>query len=126
MSSNIEKIGGKKVVQKLVSLMYSKMLQSDELRPFFDYLLDMPSGMLELERKQVSTFSYLLGSPDEDALGNLKDLHRRSLSKGLNESHFKVYSEILSSCFEELQIDSELRDFMLNEVEKAKKLILNL
>lgn len=97
--SLFDKYGGFSNISKVVMAFYNKVLDSDDIGPFFDNV-DM-SKMVDHQTKFVAS---LLGGPASYTDVQLRNLHAHL---DITDAHFDLLEEILAEALAENGIDEE-------------------
>eukprot|EP01061_Rhynchopus_euleeides_P003657 TRINITY_DN1294_c0_g1_i3.p1 TRINITY_DN1294_c0_g1~~TRINITY_DN1294_c0_g1_i3.p1 ORF type:complete len:932 (+),score=377.44 TRINITY_DN1294_c0_g1_i3:73-2868(+) len=102
-----ERIGGTNAVDIAVEKFYSKVLQDVRVAHFF-YGIEMRGQ----RKKQKSFLTYVFGGAHQYSARNMRDGHRHMVrDKGLNDKHFDVIVQLLSSTLKELGVgDSDISE----------------
>ncbi len=103
MSTLYEKIGGKDAVNAAVDLFYNKVLSDERVNSFFENI-----SMKEQRRKQVMFFTYAFGGLQNYSGSSMREVHKKLVDKGLDDSHFDAIMENLGATLVELNIPEEL------------------
>lgn len=113
-SSYYDQIGGTPVVRDVVDRFYVRVLDDDDLRPYFDGV-EMP----RLKRHMVVLLCSLLGGPEPYEGRDLGEAHA---GMGITAEHYAKVGEHLLSTLRESGVSEEiLRDvtLTLNKVESS-------
>src|SRR5690349_231444 len=101
-TSLYERIGGESAIVAAVDVFYQKVLDDDELRPFFSGL-DMQAQM----KKQVAFMTWALGGPVEYRGRDLRTAHAELVKeRGLADRHFNAVARHLSATLADLGVSS--------------------
>jgi hemoglobin len=107
-----EQIGGESAVSATVLKLYDKLLDDDELAPFFE---NMDVDRLRLSQSTFVTAAF--GGPNLYKGKTLRAAHAASVAKGLNDHHFDKVAGHLKAAMQELDVPSALIDQALAIVE---------
>ncbi|MEM6824667.1 MAG: group 1 truncated hemoglobin [Pseudomonadota bacterium] len=111
-----EKYGGFSTVSRIVMSLYDKLLDDDDVGPFFDDV-DMPQ-LIDHQTKFVST---LMGGP-----ASFTDTHIANAHKHLeiDDMHFDRLKELIVETLEEFSVDTEDSDAVLAAFEARRGLLI--
>lgn len=112
-----EKYGGFSQVSKIVLAFYDKLLESDEIGPFFDNI-DMPR-MVDHQTKFVAS---LLGGPASYTDNQLRQLHSHLSIKDL---HFDELKVVLGDTLTDHGFQTDDVEVVLVEFETRRILIVD-
>lgn len=101
--SLFDQIGGEAAVDAAVDLFYRKVLTDHRINRFFD-----KTNMEEQSAKQKAFFTMAFGGPNNYTGGELRAVHTRFVSMGLNDSHFDAVLEHFGAALTELNVPAEL------------------
>jgi hemoglobin len=118
--SLINKLGGSQTIELFVEKFYSKVLNDNEVRPFFTKV-----NMVKLRNMQVSFLTYALGGSTEYHGKSLRDAHESVVKSGMNEQHFNIVAGYFLLTLEELISDKLLIDDIKELVLGLKNDVLN-
>ncbi|MCI5224825.1 MAG: group 1 truncated hemoglobin, partial [Candidatus Electrothrix sp. AR4] len=108
-------LGGPKVVDKAVELMYKKVLSDDRLNRFFSEI------NITRQRRMMSSFlAFVFDGPDNYKWKDLKSAHNSLVQKGLSEYHFDLFVGHMEAALKKLGVKDELIK-KAAEVAKNKK-----
>ena len=111
-----EKYGGFSQVSRVVLAFYDKLLDSDDIGPFFDDI-DM-SKMVDHQTKFVAS---LLGGPASYTDAQLRQLHAHL---SIQNSHFDELKEVLRGTLADHKFEADDVDAVLQEFETRRELIV--
>jgi len=115
-----ERIGGEPALMAAVDLFYSKVLDNELTRPFFE-TLDMESQI----RKQIAFMAWALGGPDSYKGRDLRGAHADLVkNKGLTDVHFDAVVNSLEQALQELGVARDLIDEVLATVGSTRGAVL--
>lgn len=118
--SLFERIGGEAAVIATVAKMYDKILDDDELAPFFE---DIDVDKLRLSQSAFVTYAF--GGPNNYSGQSLRVAHAKAVGDGLNSHHFDLVAGHLKSAMEELEVPTDLIDEALAIVGSTRADVLN-
>ncbi len=118
--SLFERIGGKGAVQATVLKLYDKILDDDVLAPFFDDI-----SIDALRNSQAAFVTYAFGGPNHYNGKNLRNVHKKSVEDGLNDTHFDLVATHLRTSMEELNVPTDLIDEAMAIVGSTRDDVLN-
>lgn len=113
-----EQLGGFVVVRKIVTEFYNNVLDNEELATFFS-----TTDMERLIDHQTKFISMLLGGPVSYTEEQLQMIHSR-LKIGNN--HFDLIKETLIETFEDFDLSEDHIEFVSNEYENRRSLIVTI
>ncbi len=121
MSSLFEQLGGESAVNAAVDLFYTKMLNDDRVKHFFENT-DMEKQ--RAHQKRFLTFAFG-GLPDYPGR-NMRQAHTKLVEEhGLNDSHFDATVENLAASLKELGVSDELIGEVAKVAETVRDDVLN-
>ena len=112
-----ERLGGFTTVRKIVVEFYNSVLEEDELAKYF--------ASTNMERQvdhQTKFISQLLGGPVEYSDDHLKKVHARL---SITNNHFDMIKEILCDKLEDFDLSDEHVEFVGNEFEIRRGIIVS-
>lgn len=111
-----EKYGGFSTVSRIVMRLYDKLLDDDDVGPFFDDV-DMPS-LIDHQTKFVSS---LMGGP-----ASFSDTHIANAHRGLqiHDAHFDRLKELVQETLDEFSIEQTDTDTVLGAFEARRDLLV--
>ena len=115
-STLFEKYGGFSNVSRVVLDFYDKLLDSEEVGPFFDDI-DM-SRMVDHQTKFIAS---LLGGPASYSDSQLQQLH---MKLNISNGHFDELKTVLEQTLENHGFASQDTSAVLDEFEKRRKVIV--
>ncbi len=98
-----ERIGGESAVKATVIKMYDKILDDEELVPFFENI-DVDT----LRLSQSAFVTYAFGGPNHYTGKSLRTAHASAVKGGLSDRHFDLVATHLKSAMEELNVSADL------------------
>lgn len=114
--SLFESLGGFSSVRKIVLEFYNRVLEEEELYPFFKDI--------NMERQidhQTKFISMLLGGPASFSDKHLKHVH---IKLNIQDSHFDLIKELLEETLEDFELEQNHIDAIVNEFECRRSLIV--
>jgi hemoglobin len=114
--SLFEKYGGFGKVSKIVLKLYDRVLDDDDLGPFFE-AVDM-SRIVDHQTKFVSS---LLGGPAEYSDDQIQRMHRHL---SISDAHFERLSEILAETLKEHGLTADDVRLVVEGFEKRRHLVV--
>ncbi len=100
MSNSLyDQLGGFSFVRKLVSDFYDRLLDEDDLAPFFEN-----TDMARLVDHQTKFWATALGGPASYTPDQLKAIHR---SMGVEDRHFDLVLELIAETLEDNEVDDD-------------------
>lgn len=114
-----ERIGGEAAVRATVIKMYDKILDDNELAPFFDSI-----DVDKLRLSQSAFVTYAFGGPNHYSGKSLRSAHASAVSQGLSDRHFDLVASHLKSAMQELNVPEPLIDEALTIVGSTRKDVL--
>lgn len=98
-----ERIGGEGAVKATVLKMYDKILDDEELAPFFEDI-----NVEQLRLSQSAFVTYAFGGPNHYSGKSLRAAHKSAVAQGLSDRHFDRVAAHLKSAMEELNVPAAL------------------
>jgi hemoglobin len=114
-----ELVGGRATLNAAIDVFYKRVLEDDELRPFFKRV-----DMAHLRSRQVMFVSMLLGGRVYTGKG-LQDAHALSRDHGLNSSHFDLFLEHFRAALEEVGVKADVSGKVATLLERKRATILD-
>jgi len=114
-----ERIGGDAAVSATVIKMYDKILDDQELAPFFDHV-----DVETLRHSQSAFVTYAFGGPNHYTGKSLRSAHAGAVSQGLNNHHFDLVATHLKSAMQELNVPADLIDEAMGIVSATRPDVL--
>ena len=122
-----EEIISKEQIDTLVGEIFSRIIKDRELMPFFQHLLDQPTGVLSLKEKQAKFLHSLFKGEYEDAdEAKMRTAHKDSVQKGLNAQHFESFMRIFQDSMDEIGLPKGVQNQFLQACLSQKDAVLNL
>lgn len=115
-----ERIGGDAAVTATVAKMYDKILDDDELAPFFEHI-----DVDKLRLSQMAFVTYAFGGPNHYNGKSMRTAHKGTVSQGLKDRHFDLVAKHLKTAMEELNVPADLVSEALKIVESTRSDVLN-
>jgi hemoglobin len=111
-----EKYGGFSTVSKIVMTLYDKLLDDDDVGPFFDDV-DMPR-LIDHQTKFVSS---LMGGP-----ASFTDIHIANAHRGLviEDLHFDRLKALIAETLDEFGVEQADADTVLGAFEARRDLLI--
>ena len=112
-----DQIGGFVSVRKIILEFYNRVLDEEELRPYFK--------TVDMERQidhQTKFISMLLGGPASYTDKHLEYVHKRL---NIQNSHFDLIKDILEETLEDFDFIEEHINILTGEFEKRRDLIVS-
>ncbi len=119
-ASLYERIGGESAVRATVIKMYEKILDDDELAPFFEN-----SDVEKLRLSQMAFVSYAFGGLNHYSGKGMRAAHKEAVEQGLADRHFDRVASHLKSAMEELNVPADLISEALAIVGSTRNDVLN-
>lgn len=113
-----ELIGGRSTIKTATDVFYKRVLEDDELQPFFKRV-----DMAHLRSRQIMFVSMLLGGRVYTGK-DLHDVHGRSREHGLSDAHFDLFLKHFRAALEEAGVKSENADKVTKLLERKRATIL--
>jgi len=111
-----EKYGGFSTVSKIVMTLYDKLLDDDDVGPFFDDV-DMPK-LIDHQTKFVSS---LMGGPASFTDTHIENAHKHLV---INDAHFDQLKVLVNETLGEFGVDPEDIDTVLAAFEQRRGLLI--
>ena len=112
-------IGGRTNINAATEVFYDRVLQDDNLRPFFEGV-----DMAHLRSRQAMFISMLLGGRVYTGK-NIHDAHARSREQGLNQAHFDLFLKHFQAALEEVGIKPENAEKIRRRLEIQRGTVLD-
>ncbi|MCA8879277.1 MAG: group 1 truncated hemoglobin [Rhodobacteraceae bacterium] len=110
-----EKYGGFSTVSRIVLRLYDKLLDDDDIGPFFDDV-DLP----KLIDHQTKFVSYLMGGPASFTDAHIERAHHHLI---IEDAHFDRLKELVSETLEEFSVDDADIEAIVGEFEARRPLL---
>jgi len=115
-----EQLGGAPAIQAATEVFYRKVLQDEELAPFFDDIdMDAQIG------KQAAFLTMVTGGPNAYTGRDMRSAHARLQSKGISDRHVDLVIKHLGDTLKELGVSDELIQVVANTAESVRNDVLN-
>lgn len=111
-----DKYGGFSKVSRIVLAFYDKMLDDDDLGPFFDDI-DLP----KLMDHQTKFISSLLGGPASFSDAHLVRAHR---ALDITDAHFDTLKILLSKTLNEFSVEPADIETIMGAIEARRELLI--
>ncbi len=117
-----ERIGGENTVDAALEIFYKKVLEDPLLTPFFDNI-----DVTRLVEKQKSFLTFAFGGPSDYTYWQrgLRNAHKSSVEKGMDDQHFDRVLMHLENTLKELSIPGDLIVEVMAVTEGTRKHVLN-
>lgn len=103
LDSLYDRIGGRIAVSETVQLFYDKVLEDENLSPFFEGV-----DMDRLNAIQVAFVSMAFGGPKEYSGKDLRSAHQHLVEQmGLSDVHFDLVKQYLAESMQTLGVDED-------------------
>ena len=113
-----EAVGGRATLNRAIDVFYKKVLEDDELRPFFKRV-----DIAHLRSRQVMFVSMLLGGRVYTGK-SLDEAHALSRDHGLNGTHFDLFLKYFRAALEEVGVKAENAEKLASLLERKRAAIL--
>ncbi len=111
-----DRLGGEDGILSLVGEFYGRILEDDELKPFFEGV-----PMERLQRMQLELFSEALGGPVTYSGRPLREVHH---GRGIKMSHFQRFVEHLISTLKDNGLEESEVDQLISRLNvEADKIV---
>ena len=117
MESLFEKYGGFAKVSKIVPELYNRVLDDDDLGPFFDDV-----DMTRVMDHQTKFISSLMGGPVTYSDEQIQRMHKHLAISG---SHFERLKEILSETLTDHGLSNEGADKIVAHFEQRRAMVVD-
>jgi len=114
-----ELIGGRSTIEAATELFYDKVLQDQNLQPFFDGI-----DMAHLRSRQAMFISMLLAGRVYTGK-SLHDAHAHSRDNGLTDAHFDLFLRHFRAALEEVGVKSENAEKITQRLESRRGIVLD-
>jgi hemoglobin len=114
--SLFEKYGGFAKVSRIVLTLYDRLLEDDEIGPFFDNI-----DMARIVDHQTKFISSLLGGP---ASFTDDDIARRHAHLAISDAHFDRLKQVLGATLKDHGMQDEDIATVVQAFEKRRKLVV--
>ena len=98
-----DRIGGKGAVDAAVGVFYDKVMNDNNLKPFFDGV-----DMNRQKGKMKVFLTYAFGGAQNYSGKSMREAHQHLVEKGLKESHFNKVMQHLGSTLRELNVPNDM------------------
>jgi hemoglobin len=115
----LELIGGTRTISAATERFYQRMLEDDNLRPFFKR-----TDMAHLRSRQVMFISMLLGGRVYTGK-DIRSAHALARSHGLNDAHFDMFLQHFRAALEEVGVKPENAGKIMKLVEEKRRTVLD-
>jgi hemoglobin len=115
----LDLIGGRSTITAATDLFYAKVLNDDNLRPFFEGV-----DMAHLRSRQAMFVSMLLGGRVYTGK-NIHDAHAPSREHGLNQTHFDLFLKHFQTALEEVGVKPENAKEIRRRLENQRGIVLD-
>ncbi len=114
-----ELIGGRSTITAATELFYSKVLEDENLRHFFDRI-----DMAHLRSRQIMFVSMLLGGRTYTGK-DIHDAHSQFRDQGLNHAHFDLFLTHFRAALEEVGVKPENAHKVMKRLEGKRATVLD-
>lgn len=114
--SLFEKYGGFAKVSRIVLSLYDRILDDDEIGPFFDNV-----DMTRIVDHQTKFVSSLLGGPASISDDHIRRMHQHL---AISEQHFERLKELLAMTLADHGMEAEDIDIVTEAFERRRNLVL--
>lgn len=118
--SLFERLGGKDAVNAAVDVFYDKITKDDRVNFFFDQ-----TNMTLQRAKQKAFLTMAFGGPNNYTGRTMREAHKKSVDRGLNETHFNIIVEHLAGTLKELGVNDNDISEVANIASSVKNDVLN-
>jgi hemoglobin len=115
-----KRIGGEPAVDAAVDIFYRKVLNDPRISGYFSDV-DMDAQ----RAKQKSFLSMAFGGPKKYTGNDMREAHKRLVSKGLNDSHFDAVAGHLQATLDELKVPKALSAEVMTIAASTRNDVLN-
>ena len=115
-----ETIGGSQTIHLAIELFYRKVLEDEQLKPFF-----ASTDMAHLQKGQSMFLSMLLGGRIVYTGKDIGAAHAGSRMKGLTDAHFDRFLEHFRSALDESGVQPVAAEQVLKLLETKRDLVVN-
>ncbi len=115
----LELIGGRSTIKAATEVFYSKVLEDDNLRHFFERV-----DMGHIRSRQVMFISMLLGGRVYTGK-DIHDAHARSRDNGLNDVHFDLFLKHFRAALEQVGVKPENAGKIMKRLESTRAAVLD-
>lgn len=115
-SSLFEQLGGEAGLKQATESLYAKVLLDDDLGRFFNGI-----DVVRVERRQREFLKYVFDGPGQKPNVDLRSVHAKLVSDGLNHHHFDVLVGHLCEVLKEMNVSDALLGQCLARVESTRK-----
>lgn len=114
-----ERLGGDAAVRAVVIKMYEKILEDQELAPFFENI-----DVDRLRHSQSAFVTHAFGGPNHYTGKSMRASHKNAVEHGLNDMHFNRVAAHLKDSMMELSVPAPLIEEALAIVESTRADVL--
>ncbi len=116
-----DKLGGESAIDAVVSILYRKIIEDDELNGFFDGIC-----VHYQQYKQKVFLSMVLGGPIQFSGKDLRKAHQRLVEdQGLSDAHFDGVLGHLRAALEEVDVSDDDIDQVIAVAEGTRNDVLS-
>lgn len=115
-----KRIGGDSAVDAAVDIFYRKVLSDPRISSYFSGI-DMDAQ----RAKQKSFLTMAFGGPKTYTGKDLREAHKRLVSKGLDDSHFDAVAGHLQATLDELKVPKALSAEVITIAASTRNDVLN-
>ena len=110
------RLGGFKFVHRILSDFYDRVLEDDDLSPYFE-----KTDMAHLIDHQTQFFATILGGPASYTDEQLRNIHVRM---GIKDRHFSLVVDLLGDTLEDHELEQEHIDAIVAALEARRGAIV--
>lgn len=114
-----EQLGGAPAIQAATELFYRKVLQDDELAPFFEDI-EMDAQIA----KQASFLTMVTGGPNQYTGRDMRAAHARLVERGIGDRHVDLVIQHLGDTLKELGVSQDLIQVVADTAESVRNDVL--
>jgi hemoglobin len=115
-----ETIGGNRTIWAATESFYRRVLQDENLRPFFETV-----DMAHLQAEQSMFVSMLLGAQVVFTGKEIGAAHAESRKHGLTDSHFDALLKHFRAALDEVGVEPDKAAKILESLEAKRSIVLN-
>ena len=112
-------VGGRRIVWAATERFYDKVLEDENLRPFFTR-----TDLAHLRSRQSMFISMLLGGRVVYTGREIHDAHVRARNRGLNDTHFDAFLKHFRAALDEVGVQPEKADKVMKLLESKRDAVL--
>ncbi len=115
-----ETIGGSQTIHLAIELFYRKVLEDEQLKPFFS-----STDMAHLQKGQSMFLSMLLGGRVVYTGKDIGAAHAHARMQGLTDEHFSRFLEHFRSALDEVGVQPATAEQVLQLLETKRSMVVN-